>query len=949
MHDCSLRVTPEVVNMSDNKTEPHKADEATVPFGKLAATVKPKLNIILEESGGDESTRTTEPSETADAQKDSATMVSRSGGDGKDHSKPSKTSHKQEVTDSKTEPTTAKPERSGDKHDKPEKPGCKDDKDKVSLLAPSPINPQPSLLHSLSASSIIPTTATTTPLPPTVLNKATLSNLNKSLKAKQKVINLNLPHLKNTTMISEMINTSPQSSVFPNNINNSSDSDLPHVSLGQPPNISTNKPNQPQSKPPSGLQPKQKVSESGTATPKSIINNPQKLDSNTVDTTENKDKPPPKKESRKEKQKKISDQASTRTDFFAAKLASAVDDVDTSDSDETFVYENNDNANNANNNATNAINHETNSIHGSINPQSIYSPSIHEIANPMDNTLGESLYSSLGLKLNSKSNATLPGQTCSQRPPSIANSFSSNHYMESLNNYGSGNNSANTTGKEKKVHPRKSISALKSDDASNTLKIYSEKSSGYHSPLSPFNDASLPQYNRQASFNENYSYDEEVEDDIDDDVSSDGELYTSRSQPPNNSDNITSTLTTAEDSDKTKSSKKNKNSSTASSKLRSTTSKLFDKKGSQPRRYSIIPDDIDIEDFDDDLIYYDNNIRFPYNGPPSTVNENTRLLNNDHKLLHYRSLNLGSKRLANTKRYVSTGQPLPSNGNVNNMFPFHTGDQGYYNDFQVGDENSGVNSPNKDLENSKRFVSMLNNSGRYDHPHLFPNNNYFFLPRKKSDEFGTGRGYCFRTLMYTFLGIFAILGTGFVMGFIFATTKDLEDVSIVSFENPIVSQDELIFNIMVKAVNRGWFTIGIEEVELDIFAKSGYLHDGDAEEWSGSGSGSVETVLLGTITNLNVPLSFPGGFFNKKQQDQIGEIRLLSPGKNLTNILSIESNDNPNNDTTPDNSAKWGKIYKHPFDLIVKGALKYNIPFGTSQRLAQVSKVGYIDPSRINK
>ena len=63
------------------------------------------------------------------------------------------------------------------------------------------------------------------------------------------------------------------------------------------------------------------------------------------------------------------------------------------------------------------------------------------------------------------------------------------------------------------------------------------------------------------------------------------------------------------------------------------------------------------------------------------------------------------------------------------------------------------------------------------------------------------------------------------MGFLLATTKELTNVSINSFENPIVSQDELLFNIIVEAFNPGWFTVSIDEVELDIFAKSGYLSE----------------------------------------------------------------------------------------------------------------------------
>lgn len=136
----------------------------------------------------------------------------------------------------------------------------------------------------------------------------------------------------------------------------------------------------------------------------------------------------------------------------------------------------------------------------------------------------------------------------------------------------------------------------------------------------------------------------------------------------NSKPNVNSSLTSKVTS------KKNFKSSTSSSKLRSTTSKLFDKKGSQPRRYSIIPDDIDIEDFDDELIYYDNNIRFPYNNSNQSnltnnvnFNDSVPSINHNHRIPHYRSLNLNflGKRNNNlkNKRYLSAGQPIEPNNN----------------------------------------------------------------------------------------------------------------------------------------------------------------------------------------------------------------------------------------------------------------------------------------------
>ena len=105
---------------------------------------------------------------------------------------------------------------------------------------------------------------------------------------------------------------------------------------------------------------------------------------------------------------------------------------------------------------------------------------------------------------------------------------------------------------------------------------------------------------------------------------------------------------------------------------------------------------------------------------------------------------------------------------------------------------------------------------------------------------------------------------------------------------------------------------------------------------------TVETVLLGTVTNLESPMTFAGGFFTREFTSQNGEIKLLRPGRNLT---SLEFDKN-RNESEPDNSDKWEIIAKNPFDLIVRGILKYNLPMSKVTKSVVVSKVGYIDPNQ---
>ena len=165
-----------------------------------------------------------------------------------------------------------------------------------------------------------------------------------------------------------------------------------------------------------------------------------------------------------------------------------------------------------------------------------------------------------------------------------------------------------------------------------------------------------------------------------------------------------------------------------------------------------------------------------------------------------------------------------------------------------------------------------------------------------------------------FISLLMVLVVGFMFGFILATTKDLTDVGITSIENPIVSKDELVFNIVVEAFNPGWFSVDINEVELDLFARSGYLpNDGDANDGGeikigSSGSQKVETVKLGSISNLESSMNFKGGIISREPTIQKGEIKLLYPGKNIT-IESLLKNKNNESDDNSKNGKSFVLIH----------------------------------------
>lgn len=892
----------------------------------------------------------------------------------------------------------------------------------IEKALPPPIHSSPELSDSNNSSS-------------TKLDNAILSNLNKSLKAKQRVINTKEPHPKNSTVITDIINRSPQTSTFPPN-------NLPTTTTSTGP----------QSNP-------------------SVNDLPDNISS--FQLTD-----PAKSTGKASKSKKVSKQNSTKTDFFAAKLASAVDDVDSSDSDETFVYENNanddynDEASNSNNNTVinpsirdditresdspkvndttndthvnnvlphnqvngedpndndtknsdvdNSHNNENNSNNNEITNNSKSNTTTKTDNESITNVDPSSLTNSPGFgrfnkpeSLNLASASKLSNVPDSSKASGIKSPFpintinnnnrpminssvnssfgNSNQFLEGLvkHNYRPSNqrtssfNSVSTNNDEPQTN-------------SNTLNVNNSDGKYQSRSSSPFNQSvystTTQQSSKQPTTNtgsnkyyynaEDDSMDENANDanetnaddnidDVDDDSDADeADDYSSRASynsqknfqsssnttvPVNNKSNLikggeketSQEPTNASIISKGTSSKKRPGSS--SSKLRSTTSKLFDKKGAQPRRYSIIPDDIDIEDFDDELIYYDNNVRFPINSNSLNFNENSPLVSGGgHKLPHYRSLNLNlpnhKRQPSKNKRYLSVDNTQPNSPSGNNMnsdifpFPYPEQNQNYYYGLDEYDEENSID------DRVPFHKPIRKTSSRFNNPHLSPNNNHFILPRKKS--FGYQHYNYLKRTIYTLISILGILTIGFILGFVMATTKDLASVQISDIQNPLISQDELVFNVVVEAFNPGWFTVGIEEVELDIFAKSGYLPTTenllDPETSEERSQNTVETVLLGSIYTLESAIYFPGGFFNREPIQQVGEIKLLSPGNNLTNFDTLAAT---NNSTEPDNSEKWEVISKNPFDLIIRGILKYNLPMSKSTKSVVVTKTSYVDPN----
>ncbi|KAH7410189.1 vacuolar segregation subunit 7-domain-containing protein [Phaeosphaeria sp. MPI-PUGE-AT-0046c] len=221
-------------------------------------------------------------------------------------------------------------------------------------------------------------------------------------------------------------------------------------------------------------------------------------------------------------------------------------------------------------------------------------------------------------------------------------------------------------------------------------------------------------------------------------------------------------------------------------------------------------------------------------------------------------------------------------------------------------------------------------------------------------------GWCRRFAGCLVLSILLLVVVFSSVGLVFATTKPLTSVIAEEIQNVVASTDQIILDLMVDAVNPNIIGVTVPDVEITIFAKSKHVgsdkwwrhhddgHRNDEEDWrpveddltiSGidEGTDPIEgeprTMTLGRISHFDTPLTYEGSFWAKKRALAIGEIRLMHPG-NKTEVGG------------PD---RWEEVLQHPFELIVRGFLKYQLPLSTHVHTSPLTATYYYDPDAEKK
>jgi hypothetical protein len=206
-----------------------------------------------------------------------------------------------------------------------------------------------------------------------------------------------------------------------------------------------------------------------------------------------------------------------------------------------------------------------------------------------------------------------------------------------------------------------------------------------------------------------------------------------------------------------------------------------------------------------------------------------------------------------------------------------------------------------------------------------------------------------------------------VVGFLFAISTPLAGVRIIEIQAVLASEQELMFDLVVGAMNPNLLPINVADMDIDVFAQSKYV--GTQKWWREHGNqtfsdmekparrktrterlrdyqsnadgtlhaedddpsvdpppdeenpeGNQHTMLLGHVYSFDNPLSFDGSFWRRHPHFSTGAIRVRRPG-NLTETGGTE---------------RWERVILHPFELVVRGTLKYKIPLGGRAYAANV-------------
>lgn len=219
------------------------------------------------------------------------------------------------------------------------------------------------------------------------------------------------------------------------------------------------------------------------------------------------------------------------------------------------------------------------------------------------------------------------------------------------------------------------------------------------------------------------------------------------------------------------------------------------------------------------------------------------------------------------------------------------------------------------------------------------------------------------------------------IAFLVMSNRPLYDVRVNKIQNVLASEQEIMLDLLVGAINPNALSIAVAEMDVNVFAKSKHVgtnqlwQDHERAElaesevrhtrrrrqqpssdaarpdtwqdlsghWHRPGGGvdhgtdppgdgdlenDAQTMLLGRILHFDQALTFEGSPIKRHLHYSVGELRLMRPG----------------NKTEAGGSARWENVLKYPFELIIRGVLKYQLPISSRMQSAAVAASILVHP-----
>ncbi|MCJ1469033.1 hypothetical protein MMC07_007665 [Pseudocyphellaria aurata] len=252
--------------------------------------------------------------------------------------------------------------------------------------------------------------------------------------------------------------------------------------------------------------------------------------------------------------------------------------------------------------------------------------------------------------------------------------------------------------------------------------------------------------------------------------------------------------------------------------------------------------------------------------------------------------------------------------------------------------------------------SRRNRNSRRPIPGALRNNGY------STEE--KGQRLCRRVTAFASLGTLLAFLIAAIVIILIMCSKPLYEVHLKDIRNVLASEQALIFDMNVRAVNPNLISVQVSDLNVKIFAKSKHVGGKRLWRWPQSGfdAGSKipfregpsrggflpqkgsernyhyndgvdegtdpiddpetdsQTMLLGRISEFDSPLIFDPSPLRRHALSSVGEVQLATPG----------------NTTEADGSERWERVIQHEFELIIRGVLRYSLPITTRTRSVSI-------------